>query len=121
MNNDALRLRNMRFFGYHGMLAEENTLGQEFQVDVELNLSLKSAAEADDPALTVDYVRVYEEVKRVVEGQRYKLLETVAEQICQELGRVFGPLRVTVRVRKPHPPVDARFDGVEIEIVRAVG
>ena len=36
MSSDALRLRNMRFFAYHGLFPEETALGQHYEVDVEL-------------------------------------------------------------------------------------
>ena len=36
MPKDALRLRNMRFFAYHGLFPEETALGQHYEVDVEL-------------------------------------------------------------------------------------
>ena len=36
MPNDVLRLSNMRFFAYHGLFPEENALGQNYEVDLEL-------------------------------------------------------------------------------------
>ena len=36
MPQDILRLRNMRFFAYHGLFPEENVLGQHFEVDLDL-------------------------------------------------------------------------------------
>ena len=38
----------MRFFGYHGVFPEENKLGQQYIVDLELLLDLSEAAATDD-------------------------------------------------------------------------
>ncbi len=118
---DRLRLHNMTFFAYHGLLPEEAQLGQRFEVDVELHLSLAAAGRADDPGLTVDYARVLEVVNAVVtEGPRYGLVEAVAEAVAVAIGEAFPRVeQVLIRVRKPNPPVAACFDGLEIEIERA--
>ncbi len=117
---DILRVLNMTFFAYHGLLPEEARLGQRFEIDVELGLSLAAAGSADDPALTVDYSRVYELVDAVVTGgTRFGLVEAVAEAVARAIGDTFERVdSVLVRVRKPNPPVAGHFDGLEVEIER---
>ncbi len=46
------------------------------------------------------------------------LVEALAEAIAGAVGQAYAPLALTVRVRKPHPPVAASFDGIEVEITR---
>ncbi len=36
MSHDVIRLHNMPFYGRHGVNPEEQTLGQRFEIDVEL-------------------------------------------------------------------------------------
>lgn len=121
MSDDVLRLRNMRFYGYHGLFPEEETLGQPFEVDVELILDLSAAGKSDDPAETVDYVAVYRLVEEAMTTQRCRLVEALAGQIAERVGTACRPVEVVVRVRKPHPPVEAHFDGLEVEIRRNYG
>lgn len=40
---DKIILKNMQFYGFHGLFPEENKLGQRFQVDVELFTDLKKS------------------------------------------------------------------------------
>ncbi len=120
MTDDVLRLRNMRFYGYHGLFPEEEALGQLFEVDVELIRDFSAAATADDPAQTVDYAAIYEVVEKAM-AQRCKLVEALAERIAERVGQACRPVEVLIRVRKPHPPVQAHFDGVEVEIRRIYG
>jgi 7,8-dihydroneopterin aldolase/epimerase/oxygenase len=118
MSTDVLRLRNMRFFARHGIIPEEGVLGQRYEVDVEVHADFSQAGRTDRLEYTVDYPRLCALVREVVTGQRFALVEALAENIAQRIGAQFAPIEVTVRVRKPTPPVDLQFDGIEVEIRR---
>jgi len=112
-------VRGMRFFGYHGVIPEENRLGQQFMVDVELALELEEAAAADDLAKTVNYADLHARVKRIVEGPPCRLIEALARRIATDLLDTYTNINeVLVRVTKPHPPFDIHFDGVTVELRR---
>jgi dihydroneopterin aldolase len=119
MPSDVLRLRNMRFFAHHGLFPEEKKLGQHFEVDIELFGDLSAAGKSDDVARTLNYPELYELVEKVVTQQRFKLVEALAEGIAQTIGECFAPIELTVRVRKPNPPIAAHFDGIEVELHRS--
>ena len=121
MSGDVLRLRNMRFFAHHGLFPEENTLGQQFEVDVDLISELAAAGQADDLGQTLNYPEVYDLVARTTTENRFKLVEALAEHIAAAIGERYAPIELIVRVRKPNPPVNAHFDGVEVEIRRSYG
>ncbi|WP_041285080.1 dihydroneopterin aldolase [Desulfoscipio gibsoniae] len=112
-------MSSMSFFGYHGVLPQERELGQQFVVDVELQLDLRAAGEKDDPDKTVSYADVYEVVRRVVTGEPSKLIEAVAEQIAGEVLQQFAVQQVLVRVKKPAAPVPGQFSYMAVEIVRS--
>ncbi|NKB71786.1 MAG: dihydroneopterin aldolase [Candidatus Latescibacteria bacterium] len=116
--SDVLRLRNMRFFAYHGLFPEERTLGQHFEVDLELFADLTAAGQSDDLTQSYDYVRIYQLIEETVEGRQFHLVEALAEHIAQNVGQTLAPIRLTVRVRKPAPPLNAQLDGIEVELHR---
>ena len=116
MGNDALRLRNMRFYAYHGLFPEEAKLGQWFEVDVEIFSDFRGYAR--NTAGAVDYARVYDATKKVVTSERFGLVEALADRIAEVLQSSFHLKRLRVRVRKPNPPIQAIFDGVEVEVER---
>ena len=118
---DTLRVRNMAFFAFHGLLDEEARLGQRFEVDVDLRFPLASAGTSDDPKRTVDYAQLYALVDNIVVGERrFGLVEAIAEEIARVIGETFLLVEsACVRVRKPNPPVAGHFDGLEIEIERS--
>lgn len=103
---DRIRLNEMVFYGYHGVLPEEQTLGQRFVVDVEMRLDLRPAGEADDLGSTVNYSEVYSAVAKVVTGPPFHLIEAVADRIANGiLADHPSVASVLVRVRKPHVPL----------------
>jgi len=115
---DRILMKNMGFYGYHGVLEEEKTLGQKFFVDAVLYLPLKEAGETDDLNFSVSYGEVYETIKNIVTNEKYDLLEGLAERICSEIFLAY-PLvqKIHVRIKKPEAPVAGIFDyfGVEVE------
>ena len=58
------------FYGYHGAFAEEQTLGQIFVVDLELEVDLTRASQSDNLADTVHYGLVFEAVQKQVEEEK---------------------------------------------------
>jgi dihydroneopterin aldolase len=119
VSEDVLRLKNMRFYAYHGLFPEEEKLGQRFEVDVDIHGDFQGYARGETRG-AVDYPLVYTTVQEVVTQERYGLVESVADRIAEVLQERFGIERLVVRVRKPHPPVPGDFDGIEVEVRRGV-
>lgn len=119
-SEDVIRIHNAVFYAYHGVLSDEQTLGGKFEVDVELRLDLSRGARADDLQRTVNYEQVYDSIKQLVLGKKYKLIEALAETIADGLlGKFKKVQKVVVRVRKPSAPVKGVIDHIEVEIARA--
>jgi len=118
MSKDKIILEGMEFYGYHGVLPEERTLGQRFIVDLELAFDLRRPGAADDPVLTVDYAAVLAAVKEIVEGRPRRLIESLAEVIAGAVLDRFPVEEVLVRVKKPQAPVPGRFAWMAVEIRR---
>lgn len=116
---DKLILREMHFFGRHGLLPIEAEKAQPFSVTVELELSLAQAGQSDRLDQTVDYRAVQAVVRGVIEGSHKYLIETLAEEIALELLRKFSLAQaVGVELVKPRPPVDFQFAGVAVQVRR---
>ncbi|CAL5000272.1 unnamed protein product [Urochloa decumbens] len=56
---DKLILRGLQFHGFHGVMREEQTLGQKFVVDIDAWMDLAAAGESDSIAHTVSYTDIY--------------------------------------------------------------
>ncbi|MBB6733343.1 dihydroneopterin aldolase [Cohnella zeiphila] len=116
---DRMLLKRMVFYGYHGVFPEENKLGQKFIVDLDLRLDLARAARSDDVNDTVNYAEIHELIKKIVQGEPVKLIETLAGNIASAvLGTYTIIIEAAVSVTKPNPPFDITFDGVTVELRR---
>lgn len=116
---DRVALRGLRGFGRHGVLPEEQVLGQPFLVDVDLGLDTRPAARSDDVADTVDYGELAGRVVALVEGEPVKLIETLADRIATECLARPHVQQVEVTVHKPAAPVTVPFDDVSVTITRS--
>ncbi len=118
-NTDKIILKDLHFFGYHGVLDKEKKEGQEFIVDLILYADLRTAGISDDLGDTVNYAAVYDAVKNIVELQRFDLLEALAAVICQEIDDNFPQVSgVHLAVKKPQAPLPGRFAYAAVEIER---
>ena len=116
---DRIFLRGMRFMACHGVLPHEQEVSQPFEVDVELGLSLRTAGESDDLDDTVNYAKVYRTVSSIMNGASKQLIESLAEELAEDLLWQFSPLRwVRVTVHKPTAPIDGIFSDVGVTILR---
>lgn len=113
----VIRIRNATFYAYHGALADEQSLGGRFELDVDMYCDMTPATETDSLKRTVDYEKVYAFLQQSVLEKKYHLIETLASLIGRGLLREFNNIEyVTIRIRKPHPPVKGVVDYVEVEM-----
>jgi dihydroneopterin aldolase len=116
---DQIVIRGIRGIGHHGYFEHERVAGQEFIVDVTLDVSTTTAAASDELVDTVDYGIVAEEVHSLIVGDPVDLIETLAERIAAACLSHPGTLAVTVSVHKPQAPITVPFDDVEVRITRS--
>lgn len=117
---DKVVLVGMEFYGYHGCLPTEREQGQRFVVDAELFLELRQAGKSDALQDTVNYADVFEQIRRIVEGEPKQLIEAVAERIAETVLREFPPIqRILLTLHKPEAPIPGKFRDVAVTIERA--
>ena len=117
---DVILLNGMEFMGRHGCSEEERKHLQPFIVDIELYLDLSTAGKSDKLTDTVDYVQVFNEMKKIVTGTPRNLIETVAEDIAQSLLKHFVQIEtLKITIHKPAAPIAETFNGAAISITRS--
>lgn len=121
MIKDIIKLEGMSFYGYHGVTAAEKETGRMFEVDCELELDLAAAAKSDRLADTIDYRKLYSIIKETVEGTAFALLEGLAGRLSAKILDSFPVERVTLRIRKIHPPIAGPVRYVEVATTRFQG
>jgi len=113
-----ITLADISLIGYHGHLAAEKELGQRFEVDVEMFVSIDVPAKSDKLPDAVNYESVYHLVEKVVGQDRFNLLEALASDLADQIYDEFDVEGVVVRIRKPSIPYCPNLGHVEIEVER---
>ena len=81
----TIRLNKMKFFAYHGVHEEEIVVGTDFEVSV--SITFDAPEKIMELHETINYVAVFEIVRQHFEIPE-KLLETLAENITQEIYKI---------------------------------
>ncbi|MFZ4542612.1 MAG: dihydroneopterin aldolase [Saprospiraceae bacterium] len=100
-----IALEGMAFRAFHGFYDEERILGNDFLVDVYIQINFPKAASEDDLNGTINYQTVYEICKFAMR-EPARLLEALAYSISNALKFQFDEIQqLKIRIRKLNPPV----------------
>lgn len=120
-NMDYIILKNLEFFGRHGVYNEEKLHPQKFITTVKLYLDLKEAGKSDQLSHTINYSDVYNILKEIFEQHSFNLIESLAQTSANTLLKRYPKLsHVKISVKKTDIPGKGPFDyfGVNITTKR---
>lgn len=116
---DKIQIKNLEVFAKHGVFPEENVLGQKFVISAVLYTSTREAGKTDDLTKSIHYGEVSQFITEFMEQNTFKLLETVAERLAEELLlRTERLEKVCLEIKKPWAPVGLPLETVSVEIER---
>ena len=117
VKSSKIFLKNIRFHAYHGVLEQENMVGNDYLVNLSLEYDFSRAMQTDELSGTINYAEVYELLKREM-AKPSKLLEHVAGRIGDSLFAVYPSIKeIQLSVTKINPPMGADSDGAGVEVV----
>ena len=115
MMPDTVFIDDLQVRAVIGIYAWERSVLQDLRIDLRMATNIGAAAAADDIDLALDYDAIAGRVTALAGASRYKLIESLAEEIARTVLGEFGVKRLMVRVTKPGAVANARGVGVEIE------
>ena len=116
---DQIQIKNMEIYCRHGVLPEENVLGQKFLVSLTFYLDVRRAGREDDLNESVDYAAAAHFVKERMEEKTYQLIEAAAEHLAAEALKRFPAVKeVAVEIKKPWAPIPIPMETVGVSIRR---
>lgn len=114
-----IKIEGIKIYAYHGCLKEETKIGGNYIVDVHIDTDFEKAAQKDDLTETIDYVGVYDVVKKQM-ATPSKLIEHVGRRICDSLTKQFKRIKyVEVIVTKLNPPMNGDVEKVSVIVASA--
>lgn len=116
---DQIKISNLEIFCHHGVYKEENVLGQKFLVSVVLYADLSAAAKNDDLTKSVNYGEVCHFIKKEMESNTYKLIETLTEKITRKILVNFPIVeKIKLEIKKPWAPILLPIETVSVVMKR---
>ncbi|MCK5823790.1 MAG: dihydroneopterin aldolase [Ichthyobacteriaceae bacterium] len=107
-------IENIKIYAYHGCLKEENVIGSDYLIDVELELDYSKASATDDLNYTVNYA----EVNNVIHEEMAIiscLIEHVAQRIITRIINEFELItEVNLKLSKLNPPMSGDVEKVSV-------
>lgn len=111
----TIKLEKLSFFGYHGVNEYEKIDGQYFMVDLEISFHLNTFD--DDINKSIDYIDLYNCIKKRFNKTRFNLLETLAQRIIDDISNHFKNVyHIKINIRKPSISIDENKDFINVEL-----
>lgn len=98
---DMIFLEQVKVETHLGVPDWERVLPQTIVLDIEIAYDLRRAGLSDAIEDTVDYGLVVQRIREHLSQHQFKLVETLAEQVCQLILNEFGASQVKLKVSKP--------------------
>ena len=110
---DSLRVKT-----WIGVPDEERMEAQEIEIDIRIQPTRSFAEMQDDISLTVDYAAVCQRVSELTQERPRRLIESLAQEICEMILKEFAASSAEVEIRKFILP-ETRYVAVRWSCVKA--
>lgn len=109
-------LKNLHFHAYHGVLPQENIIGNDYIVNTRIKYCMDRVIVSDNLADTISYADVFECIKQEM-NLPSKLLEHVAGRIGNRLLKEYPQIEtIDLKIMKRNPPMGSDCDGAGVEL-----
>lgn len=116
---DRITIQKLEVFANHGVYPEENVLGQKFVISAVLYTNTRKAGQTDALVHSTNYGEVSHFIKDFLTKHTYKLIESAAENLAEELLLTYPLIeKLDLEIAKPWAPVGLPLDTVSIQISR---
>lgn len=111
-----IAIEGMEFYAYHGCFEEEKIIGTSFMVDLYFTADTSEAEKSDKLQQTVNYLSVYQVVKKEMEVSS-NLLEHISRRILLAVQKQFPEVSwAKVKIQKLNPPLGGKMRSVSVTL-----
>lgn len=117
--SDKISIKGIKGFGYHGVFDFEKRDGQDFFVDLDIDIDLSRASNSDVLTDSVDYSLLTAIAKEAIENLQFDLIERLAGFLADTIKENFPTVeKIAVTVHKPSAPVQESVTDIAVTICR---
>lgn len=112
--NDVVFVQGLKIDTVIGVYDWEQAIKQSLVIDAKISCDISQAAATDDVVHAINYKTVSEDIERICHQMKAKLLESLAENICQHILAHYPCSSVSLTIHKPNAIKQADSVGVSI-------
>ncbi len=112
---DSVYIRQLRVDTIIGIHDWERRVRQSLYVDLEMAVDMTRAASSENIDDALDYQAVSQRVTEFIQAGEFRLLETLAQRLAEDLLTRFSLAWLSMRVSKPGALTEAADVGVTVE------
>lgn len=110
-------IKDAEFKAFHGVLRQENIVGNIFVVNIDIEIDFSQAVETDTLSHTVSYADIFNIIKKEM-NITSRLIEHLAGRIINSILLQFPQITsIDLSITKKHPPLEGQTAGAGIRIV----
>jgi dihydroneopterin aldolase len=112
---DLVYIKNLRIETIIGIYDWEREVKQVVSMDLEMAADIKMAAQTDNIGYALNYKSISKRIIKFVQEQKFKLIESMAEEVAQIVLIEFSVPWVRLRISKPGALRGSEDVGIIIE------
>ena len=86
MKSAQIIIKDLKFYGFHGVYPEEQLVGTTFRADIILDIDPELPGFDNDHLNdTLNYEKIVERVMDIATKQKFRLIERLAQVLCEEM------------------------------------
>ena len=116
----TIQVEGINVYGTHGVYEQEKKKGQEFRIDLQielreniLNFENYKSESFDN---SVNYENLVNEVINVSDNNSFDLIETFAYEILNSLRKYNNISKATVTIHKPNSPLKELVEDISVTL-----
>ena len=117
--HSTITIKQLEVICIVGILAHERELPQKLQLDIELELDLRSFLASQDLKDSADYAEIATFLTTWVQEAQFELLESLAVQSCEIILKRWSSItQCKITVKKPSAIPNAKYASVTVQMKR---
>tara|TARA_Y100000992_G_scaffold245546_1_gene176793 strand:- start:273 stop:644 length:372 start_codon:yes stop_codon:yes gene_type:complete len=114
----TIQVKGINVFGTHGVYEQEKKKGQEFRIDLQIELRENilnfENYKSESFNNSVNYENLVNEVINVSDSNSFDLIETFAYEILNSLRKYNNISKATVTIHKPNSPLKELVEDISV-------
>ncbi len=114
----TIQVEGINVYGTHGVYEQEKKKGQEFRIDLQIELRQNilnfENYKSESFDNSVNYENLVNEVINVSDNNSFDLIETFAYEILNSLRKYSNISKATVTIHKPNSPLKELVEDISV-------